>query len=68
MKESSALFEMKKEQAEIIMTNMQNYWPYGSPYPHTPGYQPVQQTTDLLSKYFDFNKSFEELIKNESAG
>ena len=47
---------------------METYWPYGSPYPYTPGYQPVLETTDLSSKnYFSFKLKI-ELIKNESAG
>ena len=46
---------------------MQTYWPYGSPFLHTPGYQPVLQTTDLTSKYFKFNQFSLDLVKNESA-
>ena len=50
-----------------MMTEMQTYWPYGSPMPHTPGYQPVAQTTNLLSKYFFEIQKLIDLTKNESA-
>ena len=52
---------------KTMIQEMSTYWPYGSPMPHTPGYQPVAETTDLSSKYFiQINLSL-ELIKNESA-
>ena len=61
-------FNQKQQEAKYVLQQMQTYWLYGSPMPHTPGYQPVDQTNDLLSKHFQFNQSFIDLVKNESAG
>jgi hypothetical protein len=57
MRESIEIFNQKQEQASLLIENMKSYWPYGSPMPHTPGYQPVLQTTDLLSKFLNINQS-----------
>lgn len=48
---------MQQETSKLIL-NMQIYWPYGSPMPHTPGYQPVLQTADLTSKFKTSNYRF----------
>ena len=67
MKDSISIFNKKKEQAQLLMQSMQTYWPYGSPFPHTPGHQPVHNTNDLTSKIKiepNFNSA---LNKNESA-
>jgi RNA processing factor Prp31 len=44
---------------------MNQYWPYASPMPHTPVYQPVQETSDIYSKLINQSlKSRNECFKN----
>ena len=67
MRETVRHVNQKHQEANQIMLKMQAYWPYGSPMPHTPGYQPVEATTDLSSKSIIFNQSTLDLVKIESA-